>query len=700
MAIIQHSAALTILTTSLLISSSTATSSWTNWMSWSYGVDRDGATTREHSAVAEEKKKRELIVSNNDVDASSSATSMEFATILSDEELLATFLTSPPPPPNIASDGTSSNASSSSSSSKQLPIEIRSAETATNECITKYINGHTITPLLEKPILYDDGIILSTGNPYHFVTSPTTADGGGGGEVDNNWGNVKSTNNNSPGDAQLMDLLGGNVNTYDACYIEFEFICLSPPSSSSSSSSSNNTKKGQAKVSFSYNFASEEYYEASTEYTDAFAFFLNGENIALIPSNEEEKEWAGIQTINQNINSELFIGNDINGIDGVQYPLIEADGLTVQLIASGTVDVSDVSDEENGLDKEEEIWNTIKIVIADVGDNMLDSWLLLNAHSFRCEMIDDDVNQEVSDMLFQSNVTIILSTNYTHNTSNHDIYNNIITQPSSTISSTQEVSTTMSYSSIQQEEEQAITAAIEYAQTSAAASSTPASMIYIACGASSTGCSGQTQVAQTFEQHEVRCCSEVYLGSGWKRHVNCANAGYNVWGESEINGVCKNAATYDEAHDLCLEMNSRLCTKEELLADCTRGTGCGHDADMIWSSTPSCQGMTVQVDVNTDRYPQETAWTISNVCNGVNVEFSPDYTSQFTSYSNEYCLSPDARYKFRITDSYGDGICCSGKYKVCIVVNAILVNFGVLMICLLYLVFDCSCLIAISSRIH
>ena len=170
-------------------------------------------------------------------------------------------------------------------------------------------------------------------------------------------------------------------------------------------------------------------------------------------------------------------------------------------------------------------------------------------------------------------------------------------------------------------------------------------------------------MAQKFEQHEVRCCSDVYLGSGWKRHVNCANAGYNVWGESEINGVCKNAATYDEARDLCLEMNSRLCTKEELLADCTRGTGCGHDADMIWSSTPSCQGMTVQVDVNTDRYPQETAWTISNVYNGVNVEFSPDYTSQFTSYSNEYCLSPDARYKFRITDSYGDGICCSGKSK-------------------------------------
>merc|ERR1711865_948340 len=30
----------------------------------------------------------------------------------------------------------------------------------------------------------------------------------------------------------------------------------------------------------------------------------------------------------------------------------------------------------------------------------------------------------------------------------------------------------------------------------------------------------------------------------------------------------------------------RLCTSEELVNDCTRGTGCGYDKAMIWSSSP------------------------------------------------------------------------------------------------------------------
>ena len=34
------------------------------------------------------------------------------------------------------------------------------------------------------------------------------------------------------------------------------------------------------------------------------------------------------------------------------------------------------------------------------------------------------------------------------------------------------------------------------------------------------------------------------------------------------------------------------------------------------------------------------------------------YTEQFTHYSDEYCLPADQDYKFTISDSYGDGICC------------------------------------------
>ena len=31
-------------------------------------------------------------------------------------------------------------------------------------------------------------------------------------------------------------------------------------------------------------------------------------------------------------------------------------------------------------------------------------------------------------------------------------------------------------------------------------------------------------------------------------------------------------------------MGARLCTRAELQADCTAGTGCGHDGDLVWSS--------------------------------------------------------------------------------------------------------------------
>ncbi len=38
---------------------------------------------------------------------------------------------------------------------------------------------------------------------------------------------------------------------------------------------------------------------------------------------------------------------------------------------------------------------------------------------------------------------------------------------------------------------------------------------------------------------------------------------------------------------MCADLGGRLCTSEELLADCTRvsGCGCGGDQVMVWSST-------------------------------------------------------------------------------------------------------------------
>ena len=72
------------------------------------------------------------------------------------------------------------------------------------------------------------------------------------------------------------------------------------------------------------------------------------------------------------------------------------------------------------------------------------------------------------------------------------------------------------------------------------------------------------------------------------------------------------------------------------------------------------------MDITTDKYPAETAWTLTNNCATSPVVNDPGYPIHSTSYSNTYCLPP-ASYTLTITDTYGDGNCCtwgSGSYSV------------------------------------
>ena len=65
-----------------------------------------------------------------------------------------------------------------------------------------------------------------------------------------------------------MDALIPGFFTNDACVLEFEFSCDTEPEG----------------FSFKYVFGSEEYNEyVDTTFNDVFGFFLDGENIALIP---------------------------------------------------------------------------------------------------------------------------------------------------------------------------------------------------------------------------------------------------------------------------------------------------------------------------------------------------------------------------------------------------------------------------------
>ena len=69
--------------------------------------------------------------------------------------------------------------------------------------------------------------------------------------------------NNQPGDADLTAQIGQP--TQDASVLEFDFV-----------------PTGNL-ITFQYVFASDEYQDFVFDFNDGFAFFLNGQNIALVP---------------------------------------------------------------------------------------------------------------------------------------------------------------------------------------------------------------------------------------------------------------------------------------------------------------------------------------------------------------------------------------------------------------------------------
>ncbi|KAL7548652.1 hypothetical protein ACHAWF_011924 [Thalassiosira exigua] len=104
---------------------------------------------------------------------------------------------------------------------------------------------------------------------------------------------------------------------------------------------------------------------------------------------------------------------------------------------------------------------------------------------------------------------------------------------------------------------------------------------YIACGSSAMPCSGRSRPADVDESHELRCCADSEI-PGFFRHEACD---LEVWSESQFEGTCYHGVTWNEGVSICATHRARLCTEDEILADCARGSGCSHDGDMIWSST-------------------------------------------------------------------------------------------------------------------
>jgi hypothetical protein len=145
----------------------------------------------------------------------------------------------------------------------------------------------------------------------------------------------------TPGDPQLDALIPG-YSTADATILQFDFV------------------PDFTTLYFQYVFGSEEYNEwVGSSFNDVFGFFLNGNNIALIPSTTTP---VSINNVNLFSNSTYYKNNE-SGIF-----CTEMDGFTTVLVATGSVTQTAT--------------NTIKLAVADAGDRNYDSWVYIKGGSF------------------------------------------------------------------------------------------------------------------------------------------------------------------------------------------------------------------------------------------------------------------------------------------------------------------------------
>jgi uncharacterized repeat protein (TIGR03803 family) len=180
---------------------------------------------------------------------------------------------------------------------------------------------------------FPDGIILSSGDVRNVV-GPNVSD-------------FISTVINTSGDTNLNSLVPQSA-TQDATVLEFDFV------------PQNDT------LSFQYVFASDEYYEyVSSQFNDVFGFFLNGQNVAVLPGTATA---VSINTVNQISNTQFFRGNDLNQTPGGATINTEMDGLTTVL----TVTVNVLKGQTNH----------IKLAVADVSDRIYDSNVFIRSASF------------------------------------------------------------------------------------------------------------------------------------------------------------------------------------------------------------------------------------------------------------------------------------------------------------------------------
>jgi hypothetical protein len=207
---------------------------------------------------------------------------------------------------------------------------------------------------------FESGIVMSSGKVQTYpedaacsqgVEGPNTCYEATGVKAQGPAGWTNATSLEAPGDEALTTLSG--FQTFDATVLEFDFVPQHPT------------------VQFSYVFGSDEYNDFSnTPYNDVFAFFINGNNCALVPGTGEP---VAVNTINN--------GNDQEGADVTPHhpelfrdnvrpePTIQSqmDGLTSMLTCTANVTPGQP--------------NHMRLAIADASDPIYDSAVFIQSRS-------------------------------------------------------------------------------------------------------------------------------------------------------------------------------------------------------------------------------------------------------------------------------------------------------------------------------
>lgn len=199
-----------------------------------------------------------------------------------------------------------------------------------------YTNGDSVAPGVTPS---DTGVILSTGKAADITNSS--------GDVNTSAGT--STDQGTAGDSDLTAISGQQ--TYDAAVFEADFV----PDGST--------------LTMQITFSSEEYLEyVNSGFNDAVGVWVNGEQAVLTVGTGN----ITIDNINDQSNQNLYVDNSATA-DNYNT---EMDGFTVTLTLKAPVNPGQI--------------NTIKIGVADAGDSVYDSNLLIAGNSVQTALIAED----------------------------------------------------------------------------------------------------------------------------------------------------------------------------------------------------------------------------------------------------------------------------------------------------------------------